>query len=829
MTNKFNSPGTPQRLPVVPLRDMVVGPNTMTTVFMSRPVSVSAAQAALKETDAKVVLLTQRQKEVDEPKAEDLWDVGVVGEITQLLRLPDGSVKGLVRGLTRCSLKSLVLPGSEDPDKDYYEAVVEDIPTLDAPENELAPFRVSLVSGVRHFLSGDRKVSAEVFEAIEKESDPVLCCDLAAAVLPLSTEERIAFIREIDPFKRFDMLLELMQRLQQSGQIDRRIQMRVKDQMDRNQREYYLNEQMKAIRKELGMSEDEDGPDDTAALEKKVREAKLPAEVQKAALEEVRRLKGMSPTAAEAAVVRGYVDTLLDLPWTKKCEVNSDIEHARQVLDEDHWGLKKVKERILEYLAVQKRQDKMKAPILCLVGGPGVGKTSLGRSIARATNRNYVRMALGGIADEAEIRGHRRTYVGAMPGQVIKHLMKAGVRNPLFLLDEIDKISGGVRGDPNSALLEVLDPEQNNSFEDHYVELPFDLSDVFFVATSNSYNIPPALLDRMEVIDLEGYTEDEKVHIAEQHLVGKQMRACGIKEDEVRIERSAILEVIRYYTREAGVRQLERTIGRILRKILLEELEKKEGKPELPIVVDDKAVEKYLGIRQYDITEAERAPAVGYVNGLAWSSVGGDILNVEVVTFPGKGNVIRTGSLGDVMKESVEAARSVVRSRAASFGIPSDVFYSTDWHVHFPEGATPKDGPSAGAAITTAMVSSLTGIPVRSDVAMTGEITLRGRVTAIGGLKEKLLAAARGGVRTVLVPDENRKDMKEIGDDVLKDLKVVYVKTIDDVLKEALVRMPEPLAANATAAATEAKPEAQGAVPPAPASVESAPASAQPA
>ncbi len=820
MTNKFNSPGTPVRLPVVPLRDMVVGPNTMTTVFMSRPVSVEAAQAALKETDAKVVLLTQRQKEVDEPTAEDLWDVGVVGEITQLLRLPDGSVKGLVRGLTRCSLKSLVMPRSEDPDKAYYEAVVEDIPTLDAPQNELVPFRVSLVSGVRHFLSDERKVPPEVFEAIEKESDPVLCCDLAAAVLPLSTEERIAFIREIDPFKRFDMLLELMQRLHQSGQIDRRIQMRVKDQMDRNQREYYLNEQMKAIRKELGMSDEEDGPDDTAALEKKVREAKLPADVEKTALEEVRRLKGM---AAEAAVVRGYVDVLLDLPWTKKCTINTDIEHARQILDEDHWGLKKVKERILEYLAVQKRQDKMKAPILCLVGGPGVGKTSLGRSIARATNRNYVRMALGGIADEAEIRGHRRTYVGAMPGQVIKHLTKAGVRNPLFLLDEIDKISGGVRGDPNSALLEVLDPEQNNAFEDHYVELPFDLSDVFFVATSNSYNIPPALLDRMEVVDLEGYTEDEKVHIAEQHLVGKQMRACGIKEEEVRIERSAILEVIRYYTREAGVRQLERTIGRILRKILLGELEKKDGTVELPIVVDDKAVEKYLGIRQYDITEAERAPAVGYVNGLAWSSVGGDILNVEVVTFPGKGNVIRTGSLGDVMKESVEAARSVVRSRAASFGIPNDVFYTTDWHVHFPEGATPKDGPSAGAAITTAMVSALTNIPVRSDVAMTGEITLRGRVTAIGGLKEKLLAAARGGVRTVLVPDENRKDMKEIAEDVLKDLRIVYVKTIDDVLKEALVRMPEPIAA------TEAKPAAQGVVPGAPSNAEPSSVSAQPA
>ena len=586
--------------------------------------------------------------------------------------------------------------------------------------------------------------------------------------------------------------------------------------MERNQREYYLNEQMKAIKKELGIEgEGEDGEDEDVALERKVREAKMPEAAESAALAELKRLKSMPPSSAEASVVRSYVDTLLDIPWKKKSRVSHDIERARRVLDEDHWGLEKVKERILEYLAVQKRVGKVKSPILCLVGGPGVGKTSLGRSIARATNREYVRMALGGVSDEAEIRGHRRTYVGAMPGQVIKHLIKAKVKNPLFLLDEIDKIGANHRGDPASALLEVLDPEQNNSFEDHYVECPFDLSDVLFVATSNSYDIPPALLDRMEVISLSGYTENEKVHIALRHLVPKQMRANGVKEKEARITEGAVRDIIRYYTREAGVRALERAIGKILRKIVLTELEAgKDKKLELPIVVDEKNLEKYLGVRRFSITVAQREPQVGIVNGLSWSEVGGDILTIEAVAFPGKGQVLRTGMLGDVMKESVEAARSVVRSRAQMLGLRSDIFANTDWHIHFPEGAIPKDGPSAGAAITTAMVSTLTHIPVRSDIAMTGEITLRGEVLPIGGLKEKLLAAQRGNVKTVLIPEENMKDLTEINEDALKGLEIVPVKRIEEVLRRALLRMPEPLSDEAFAASM---PPPHAMVPPAPA------------
>ena len=613
-----------------------------------------------------------------------------------------------------------------------------------------------------------------------------------------------------------ELLIGVLDRELESGQIEKRIQLRVKGQMEKNQREYYLNEQMKAIKKELGIEgEGEDGEDEDVALERKVREAKVPEAAESAALAELKRLKSMPPSSAEASVVRSYVDTLLDIPWKKKSRVSHDIERARRVLDEDHWGLEKVKERILEYLAVQKRVGKVKSPILCLVGGPGVGKTSLGRSIARATNREYVRMALGGVSDEAEIRGHRRTYVGAMPGQVIKHLIKAKVKNPLFLLDEIDKIGANHRGDPASALLEVLDPEQNNSVEDHYVECPFDLSDVLFVATSNSYDIPPALLDRMEVISLSGYTENEKVHIALRHLVPKQMRANGVKEKEARITEGAVRDIIRYYTREAGVRALERAIGKILRKIVLTELEAgKDKKLELPIVVDEKNLEKYLGVRRFSITVAQREPQVGIGHGLSCSEGGGDSLTSEAGSSPGKGQVLRTGMLGDVMKESVEAARSVVRSRAQMLGLRSDIFANTDWHIHFPEGAIPKDGPSAGAAITTAMVSTLTHIPVRSDIAMTGEITLRGEVLPIGGLKEKLLAAQRGNVKTVLIPEENMKDLTEINEDALKGLEIVPVKRIEEVLRRALLRMPEPLSDEAFAASM---PPPHAMVPPAPA------------
>ena len=781
-------------LPVIPLRDMVVIPNSMTTVFMGRPLSVLAAEAAMRIHSGRVILLTQRDKGVDTPTPEDFWDVAVSGEIDQLLRLPDGSVKALVHGTERCRVTKWINASG------FFKAEAEILQPEISPSDDLAAYSRTLLKSLQEYATNVKKFSPDHLKAVLEEKDPVRACDIAASFIPLSTPERLEYLRAASPVARFELLIGVLDRELESGQIEKRIQLRVKGQMEKNQREYYLNEQMKAIKKELGI-EGEDGEDEDVALERKVREAKMPEAAESAALAELKRLKSMPPSSAEASVVRSYVDTLLDIPWKKKSRVSHDIERARRVLDEDHWGLEKVKERILEYLAVQKRVGKVKSPILCLVGGPGVGKTSLGRSIARATNREYVRMALGGVSDEAEIRGHRRTYVGAMPGQVIKHLIKAKVKNPLFLLDEIDKIGANHRGDPASALLEVLDPEQNNSFEDHYVECPFDLSDVLFVATSNSYDIPPALLDRMEVISLSGYTENEKVHIALRHLVPKQMRANGVKEKEARITEGAVRDIIRYYTREAGVRALERAIGKILRKIVLTELEAgKDKKLELPIVVDEKNLEKYLGVRRFSITVAQREPQVGIVNGLSWSEVGGDILTIEAVAFPGKGQVLRTGMLGDVMKESVEAARSVVRSRAQMLGLRSDIFANTDWHIHFPEGAIPKDGPSAGAAITTAMVSTLTHIPVRSDIAMTGEITLRGEVLPIGGLKEKLLAAQRGNVKTVLIPEENMKDLTEINEDALKGLEIVPVKRIEEVLRRALLRMPEPLSDEAFAA-----------------------------
>lgn len=778
-------------LPVIPLRDMVVIPNAMTTVFMGRPISVLAAEAAMRMHSGRVILLTQRDKTIDAPQPDDFWEVGVIGEIDQLLRLPDGSVKALVRGTQRCRVVAW------NDVSGFFKATAEELATEETDE-DLPAYRRTLERELNAYTTTVKKFSADHMRPVLEEKDPVRACDVAASFIPLSTAERLEFLRAANPVRRFEILIGALQRELESGQVEKRIQMRVKGQMEKNQREYYLNEQMKAIKKELGLDPEEaEAEQEEAKLERQVRDAKMPKEAEESALTEIRRLKTMPPSSAEASVVRSYVETLLDLPWHKKSRVSRDIERARRILDEDHWGLEKVKERILEYLAVQKRVGKVKSPILCLVGGPGVGKTSLGRSIARATNREYVRMALGGVSDEAEIRGHRRTYVGAMPGQVMKHMMKAKVRNPLFLLDEIDKIGASHRGDPASALLEVLDPEQNNAFEDHYIDCPFDLSDVLFVATSNSYDIPPALLDRMEVISLSGYTEDEKVHIAQRHLVPKQMRANGVKDAEVRIEEGAVRDVIRYYTREAGVRSLERAIGKVLRKIVLTELEAPaEKRPALPVTVTPENLVKYLGVRRYSITVAQREPQVGIVNGLSWSEVGGDILMIEAVAFPGKGQVLRTGLLGDVMKESVEAARSVVRARAASLGLRADVFSTTDWHIHFPEGAIPKDGPSAGAAIVTAMTSALTGIPVRSDLAMTGEITLRGEVLPIGGLKEKLLAAQRGGVKTVLIPAENEKDLSEIKEDALKGLEIVPVRRIEEVLERALVRMPTPLAAD---------------------------------
>lgn len=782
-------------LPVIPLRDMVVIPNSMTTVFMGRQISVLAAEAAMRVHSGRVILLTQREKSIDSPKPEDFWDVGVLGEVDQLLRLPDGSVKALVHGTQRCRVTSWTDASG------FYKATAEELPTEEVSE-DLAAYQRTLNRQLLDYAQNVKKLTPEHLRPVTEETDPVRACDVAASFIPLTTAERLDFLRASNPVRRYEILIGVLDRELESGQVEKRIQMRVKGQMEKNQREYYLNEQMKAIKKELGLDpETAEAEEEEAKLERQVRDAQMPKEAEEAALTEIKRLKTMPPSSSEASVVRSYVETLLELPWKKKSRVNRDIERARRVLDEDHWGLEKVKERILEYLAVQKRVGKVKSPILCLVGGPGVGKTSLGRSIARATNREYVRMALGGVSDEAEIRGHRRTYVGAMPGQVIKHMIKAKVKNPLFLLDEIDKIGANHRGDPAAALLEVLDPEQNNAFEDHYVETPFDLSDVLFVATSNSYDIPPALLDRMEVISLSGYTEDEKVHITMRHLIPKQMRVNGVKENEVVVEESAVRDIIRYYTREAGVRSLERAVGKILRKIVLTELEApKDKRPtELPIRVTAETLEKYLGVRRFSITSAQREPQVGIVNGLSWSEVGGDILMIEAVAFPGKGQVLRTGMLGDVMKESVEAARSVVRARAKQLGLKSDIFANTDWHIHFPEGAIPKDGPSAGAAIVTAMTSALTGIPVRSDLAMTGEITLRGEVLPIGGLKEKLLAAQRGGVKTILIPQENMKDLTEIKEDALKGLEIVPVKHIEEVLARALVRQPTPLTDDAEA------------------------------
>lgn len=782
--------------PVIPLRDMVVGPNAMTTVFMSRPISVKAAEEALRHYAGKVILATQRSKDCDAPRPEDFWDVGVVGEIDQLLRLPDNSVKALVRGVERCRMTQYA-----DDEGGFMTASAERIVARPARAEDLEAARAIFMSALEEYVTTVKKLTPDHLKAVTNEPDILRSLDIAATIVPLTTEQRVQFVRSEDASERFQILLDALAGEMHNSQLDRRIQLRVKGQMEKNQREYYLNEQMKAIRKELGLDSETGAgaeDDDVAMLEKKVKDAKMSKAAEEAALTELKRLRTMPPSSSEASVVRSYVETLIDMPWSKMSRVNQNIARARKVLDEDHWGLEKVKERILEYLAVQKRVGKVKSPILCLVGGPGVGKTSLGRSIARATNREYVRMALGGVSDEAEIRGHRRTYVGAMPGQVIKHMIKAGVCNPLFLLDEIDKIGSTTRGDPAAALLEVLDPEQNNAFEDHYVEVPYDLSNVLFVATSNSYNIPPALLDRMEVISLSGYTEDEKIHIAERHLIPKQMRANGVKDTEAQITTEAVREIIRYYTREAGVRGLERSIGKILRKIVLTEIEMAKKKPKKAIVVKGEDVQKYLGVRRYSITAAEREPKVGLVNGLSWSEVGGDILMIEAVAFPGKGQVTRTGMLGDVMKESVEAARSVVRARAAQLGLKADIFGSTDWHIHFPEGAIPKDGPSAGAAIVTAMVSALTKIPVRSDLAMTGEITLRGDVLPIGGLKEKLLAALRGGVKTVLIPEENMKDLTEIGKESIEGLEIVPVKHIEEVLARALVRLPEPISEEAS-------------------------------
>jgi len=767
-------------LPLLPLRDVVVFPHMVIPLFVGRPKSIKALEAAM-EAGRQIMLVAQKAAGKDEPKPEDLFDTGCVSSILQMLKLPDGTVKVLVEGLQRANANQVHDTG------EFFTADLVPVPMPDQGTPEIEALRRAVTQQFDQYVKLNKKIPPEILTSIAGIDDAGRLADTIAAHLPLKLESKQSILDMVPIGARLEKLLELLEHEVDILQVEKRIRGRVKRQMEKSQREYYLNEQVKAIQKELG--EGEEGAD-LEELDKKIKAARMPKEARKKADNELKKLKLMSPMSAEATVVRNYIDTLVNLPWAKKSKVKHDLKLAEDVLNEDHYGLEKVKERILEYLAVQQRVDKVKAPILCLVGAPGVGKTSLGQSIARATGRKFVRMALGGVRDEAEIRGHRRTYIGSMPGKVLQSLSKTGVRNPLFLLDEIDKLGMDFRGDPSSALLEVLDPEQNHTFSDHYVEVDFDLSDVMFVATSNSLNIPPALLDRMEVIRLSGYTEDEKVSIAQRYLLPKQRKNNGVKDEEMDIAEGAIRDMIRYYTREAGVRSLEREISKICRKVVKGlSLKKYEGK----VVVDHENLNDFLGVRRFNYGQAELENQVGQVNGLAWTEVGGDLLTIEAASMPGKGNIIRTGQLGDVMKESVEAARSVVRSRARRLGIKDELFEKRDIHIHVPDGATPKDGPSAGIAMTTAFVSALTGIPVRADVAMTGEITLRGEVTEIGGLKEKLLAAHRGGIKTVLIPEGNAKDLQDIPENVKNHLEIVPVKWIDKVLELALVSHPQPL------------------------------------
>jgi ATP-dependent Lon protease len=773
-------PADPITLPLLPLRDVVVFPHMVIPLFVGRPKSIKALEAAM-ESGRQIMLVAQKAAGKDEPKADDMFEVGCVSTILQMLKLPDGTVKVLVEGLQRARALSIT------DHETHFTGEVEPIQPEPQATPEIEALRRAVTQQFDQYVKLNKKIPPEILSSISGIDEPGRLADTIAAHLPLKLEAKQSVLDLFGTGKRLEKLLELLEHEVDILQVEKRIRGRVKRQMEKSQREYYLNEQVKAIQKELG--DGEEGAD-LEDLEKKIKAARMPKDARRKAEGELKKLKLMSPMSAEATVVRNYIDVLVNLPWAKKTKIRHDLGHAEEVLNEDHHGLEKVKDRILEYLAVQQRVDKVKAPILCLVGPPGVGKTSLGQSVARATGRKFVRMALGGMRDEAEIRGHRRTYIGSMPGKVLQSLSKVGTRNPLFLLDEIDKLGMDFRGDPSSALLEVLDPEQNHTFSDHYVEVDFDLSDVMFVATSNSMNIPPALLDRMEVIRLSGYTEDEKLSIAQRYLLPKQRRNNGLKDGELDLTEAGIRDILRYYTREAGVRSLEREIGKICRKVVKGV---QLGQFKEQVVVTAENLADFLGVRKYDFGRTEKTDQVGQVVGLAWTEVGGDLLTIEAAVMPGKGNILRTGQLGDVMKESVEAARTVVRSRARRLGIKDELFDKRDIHIHVPDGATPKDGPSAGIAMTTAFVSALTGIPVRSDVAMTGEITLRGEVTAIGGLKEKLLAAHRGGVRIVLIPQENVKDLAEIPENAKNHLEIVPVKWIDQVLEVALVRKPEAL------------------------------------
>ncbi|MCE8015233.1 endopeptidase La [Halomonas sp. MCCC 1A17488] len=764
-------------LPLLPLRDVVVYPQMVIPLFVGREKSIQALDAAM-AADKRVLLVAQREAGQDDPGTDDLFTIGTVAEIMQLLKLPDGTVKVLIEGVSRADLREV----HHTDGHSVAEAVLRDSEPLNEREQE-ALVRV-LLNQFEQYVKLSKKVPNEVLNSLSGIEDPSRLVDTICAHLSLKIQDKQQLLEMDRVRERIEHLMALIESEIDLLQVEKRIRSRVKDQMEKSQREYYLNEQMKAIQKEMG--ELENVPNEAEKYEKAIEESGMPKEARDKAVQELGKLKMMSPSSAEATVVRSYLDWLVSVPWKKRTRVRHDLVHAHRVLDEDHYGLEEVKERILEYLAVQKRVKKLKGPVLCLVGPPGVGKTSLGQSIARATNRKYVRLALGGVRDESEIRGHRRTYIGSLPGKLIQRMSKAEVKNPLFLLDEVDKIGMDHRGDPASALLEVLDPEQNDKFNDHYLELDYDLSEVMFICTANSMNIPGPLLDRMEVIRLPGYTEDEKLAIARRYLVPKQLKANGFKDDELSFSDESLLELIRYYTREAGVRELERQIAKVCRKVLRERLEYEGKGAQAPALLSAADIESYAGVRRYSYGLADKEDQVGRVTGLAWTSVGGELLNIESVVTPGKGRINKTGSLGDVMKESVSAAHTVVRARAATLGIDPERFEKEDLHIHVPEGATPKDGPSAGIAMVTAMVSAYTGRPIRCDLAMTGEVNLRGEVMPIGGLKEKLLAARRGGIKTVLIPEENRRDLKEVPDNIKDALDVRPVRWIDEVLESAL-------------------------------------------
>jgi ATP-dependent Lon protease len=788
-----SAPNT-QNIPVLPLRDVVVYPHMVIPLFVGREKSILALDHAMRGSK-QILLVAQKQADVDDPGPDDIYRIGTLATILQLLKLPDGTVKVLVEGSVRARIKDMTV-------EEFFTANVEILKDQGQyDEREVDVLTRSVVSQFEQYVKLNRKVAPEILTALAGIEEPGRLADNVAAHMALKLDAKQRVLEMLEVRKRLEHILALLEGEMDVLQIEKRIRGRVKQQMEKSQREYYLNEQMKAIQKELG--ELEDAPNELGELEQRIQKAGMPKEARDKAMAELGKLKLMSPMSAEATVVRNYIDWLVKLPWKKKTKVVHNITTAEKVLEEDHYGLEKVKERIIEYLAVQQRVKALKGPILCLVGPPGVGKTSLGQSIARATNRKFVRMSLGGVRDEAEIRGHRRTYIGSMPGKIVQNLVKTGVNNPLFLLDEIDKMAMDFRGDPSSALLEVLDPEQNSTFNDHYLEVDLDLSQVMFVCTANSLNIPAPLLDRMEVIRLPGYTEDEKSAIARKYLLPKQIKQNGLQLNELNVSDSSIKDVIRYYTREAGVRNLEREMSKICRKSVKQLLTEKSTKA---ISVTPKNLNKYLGVRRFNYGRAEEQDQIGQVTGLAWTEVGGELLTIEASVVPGKGKFLDTGKLGDVMKESIQAAMTVVRSRASLLGLEPDFNQKVDLHIHVPEGATPKDGPSAGIGMCTALVSALTKVPVRSDVAMTGEITLRGQVLPIGGLKEKLLAAHRGGIRTVLIPDENTKDLADIPQNIKESIDIKPVKWIDEVLQLALKHMPEPLVPPTDATVTEAKP-----------------------